>query len=173
MRFSWGCRGRLKCSWRVGCCSFEEIAPGTHWVLLWQEDQLSAGSPEYQAGSLGGHKWPEPQCSAGGGQRPKEFSCGICGIISTMFYFPDSCILHGTRECHFVLTEGKAYGKPYKDSFFKKLFLLIFGYAGSSLLSGLFSAFSEWRPLSSCGVWASHCGAFSSCELGSRVCKLQ
>ena len=119
MRFSWRCRVWLKCFWRVGCCSLEEIAPGTHWVLLWQEDQFYPGSPEYQAGSLGGHKQPELQYPAGGRQRPKEFYWGVCGIISTMFYFPDPCTLPGTRECHLVLTEGKVYGKPYKDSFLK------------------------------------------------------
>ena len=39
--------------------------------------------------------------------------------------------------------------------------LFIFGCAGSSLLHWLFSCCHEWEPLSSCCVWASHCGGFS------------
>ena len=45
--------------------------------------------------------------------------------------------------------------------YLKKFYLLIFGYAGSSLLRKLFSSCGEWGLLSSCGVWASHCGGFS------------
>ena len=42
-------------------------------------------------------------------------------------------------------------------------FLLNFSFvcAGSSLVKGLFSSCREWRLLSSCGVWASHCGGLS------------
>ena len=44
----------------------------------------------------------------------------------------------------------------------KKIFLFIyFGCAGSSLLHGRFPSCGEWGLLSSCGVWASHCGGFS------------
>ena len=42
--------------------------------------------------------------------------------------------------------------------------------AGSLLLWGLFSGCGEWRLLSRCNVWASHCGGFSCCgtrDLGS------
>ena len=38
---------------------------------------------------------------------------------------------------------------------------IYFGCAGSLLLHGLFSSCGERRLLSSCGTWASHCGAFS------------
>ena len=37
-------------------------------------------------------------------------------------------------------------------------YLFIFGGAGSALLRGRFSSWGEWRPLSNCGVRASHCG---------------
>ena len=45
----------------------------------------------------------------------------------------------------------------------KKFFnyLFIFVCAGSSLMPGLFSSWSKWGLLSSCGAWASHCGGFS------------
>jgi len=36
------------------------------------------------------------------------------------------------------------------------IYLSIFGCAGSSLLSGIFSSCSERGPLSGCGAWASH-----------------
>ena len=49
---------------------------------------------------------------------------------------------------------------------FLKIFsyLLIFGYAGSSLLCGLFSSYCKQGLLSSCR--ASHCGSFSCGEAG-------
>ena len=43
---------------------------------------------------------------------------------------------------------------------FLKNYLLIFGYAGSSLPHGLSSSCSKRGLLSSCGVPASHCYAF-------------
>ena len=42
-----------------------------------------------------------------------------------------------------------------------QFFPFIFDWAGSSLLHGLFSSRRERGLLSSCGVWASHCGGFS------------
>ena len=57
---------------------------------------------------------------------------------------------------------------------FLKLF--IFGCAGSSLLHGLFSSRGKQGLLSSCGVWASHCGGFSrraAWAHGLRSCSLQ
>ena len=60
-----------------------------------------------------------------------------------------------------VLTTGQK-GKPLFVNFFLIIFSLVcFGYTGSSLW--LFSSCSEWGPLSSCGVWASHCGGLSRC----------
>ena len=41
------------------------------------------------------------------------------------------------------------------------IYLLIFGYTGSSLLHRLFSRLGEQGLLSSCGARASHCGGFS------------
>ena len=46
--------------------------------------------------------------------------------------------------------------------FFKKK--SYFGFAGSSLLLGLFSSCSTQGLLSVCSVWASHCGGFSCCR---------
>ena len=42
-----------------------------------------------------------------------------------------------------------------------QFFPFIFDWAGSSSLHGLFSSRRERGLLSSCGVWASHCGGFS------------
>ena len=50
---------------------------------------------------------------------------------------------------------------PNTTLFFKKLYWFIFGCAESLLLHGLFSGCSEWGLLSSCSLWASHCGGFS------------
>ena len=44
--------------------------------------------------------------------------------------------------------------------------LLIFGNAGSLLLHGFFSGFSEQGLLSSCGAQASHCEDFFVAEHG-------
>ena len=46
-------------------------------------------------------------------------------------------------------------------------YLLIFGFAGSSLLHGLFSSCSKRGLLSSCNAWASHCSGF--CYCGARA----
>ena len=43
------------------------------------------------------------------------------------------------------------------------LYLSHFGYAGSSLLRGLFSSCGEWGLLPGCGAQSSHCGGFSCC----------
>ena len=48
--------------------------------------------------------------------------------------------------------------------FLQNFHLFIFGCAASSLLCGLFSSCSEQELLSSCSVWASHCGVFSCCR---------
>ena len=40
----------------------------------------------------------------------------------------------------------------------------LFGFAGSSLLLGLFSSRSKQGLISTCSVWASHCGGFSCCR---------
>ena len=50
-------------------------------------------------------------------------------------------------------------------------YCFIFGYAGSSQLCGLPSSLGEQGLLSSCGMWAAHCGGFSCC--GSRMFGLQ
>ena len=49
----------------------------------------------------------------------------------------------------------------------------IFVCAGSSLLHGLFSSCRQWGLLSSCGVWASHCGGFSCCRVQVLGCVAQ
>ena len=46
----------------------------------------------------------------------------------------------------------------------QRIYLLIFGYDGSSLLHRPFSSCSKWGLLSSCGAQASHCGGFSCCR---------
>ena len=49
----------------------------------------------------------------------------------------------------------------FKPFSLKKKKLFIFGYAGSSLLQGLFS---------SCGAWAPHCSGFSYCRAQALGC---
>ena len=44
---------------------------------------------------------------------------------------------------------------------FLKMYLFIFGCAGSSLLYRLVSGWCQAGPLPSCGAWASHCGSLS------------
>ena len=51
----------------------------------------------------------------------------------------------------------------YPNFFILKVYLFIFGCAGSSLLCGLFSSCGEWGLLSSCSVQAFHCGGGFSC----------
>ena len=55
-------------------------------------------------------------------------------------------------------------------SFYKFIYLFIFGCAGSLLLHRLFSSYGEWRLLSSCSKQASHCsGPCSGAQaLGSK-----
>ena len=53
-----------------------------------------------------------------------------------------------------------------RHSLFSKF---IFGCSRSSLVHGLFSSCGERGLLSSCGVWASHCGGLSLQSMGSRV----
>ena len=45
----------------------------------------------------------------------------------------------------------------------------MFGLAGSLLLHGLFSGRGKQELLSTCGVWASHCGGISLQSAGSRA----
>ena len=48
-------------------------------------------------------------------------------------------------------------------SFLKNNFIyLCMAVLGLCCCRGLFSSCGEWRLLSACGVWASHCGGFSS-----------
>ena len=58
-------------------------------------------------------------------------------------------------------------------SFFFFKIIIIFGYAGSSLLCGPFSSCGECGLLSRCGVWASHCSGLLLWSTGSRVHRLQ
>ena len=44
--------------------------------------------------------------------------------------------------------------------FFFSVILFLFGCAASSLQSGLLTSCGRWRLLSSCAVWAVHCGGF-------------
>ena len=53
------------------------------------------------------------------------------------------------REIKFFLTKR-----------FSKIYLFIFGCAGSSLLCGLFGSWGEWGLLSRCGARASDCAGF-------------
>ena len=56
---------------------------------------------------------------------------------------------------------GSIPGQGTKTIFLSYLF--IFDGTGSSLLLKLFSSCGKQGLLSSCGVWASHCGGFSYC----------
>lgn len=54
----------------------------------------------------------------------------------------------------------------------KKRFRLFWAVLGHCSCSQAFSSFYEWRPLSSCGLEASHCSEFSCCgahALGARA----
>ena len=53
------------------------------------------------------------------------------------------------------------------SQFFKKVYLFLFGCAGSLLLGGLFFGCGEWGLLSSCSAQASHRGGFSRCVRAS------
>ena len=53
-------------------------------------------------------------------------------------------------------------------SLFLKFYCFIFGCAGSLLLPWLFSSCGRQGLLSSCNVWAFHCGGFSCCRAPSR-----
>ena len=66
-----------------------------------------------------------------------------------------TCLLISSTTCRTVV---------FNEFFFQICYLLIFGYAGSSLLCGLFSSCREQGLLSSCGAQASHCRSFSCCE---------
>ena len=52
--------------------------------------------------------------------------------------------------------------------FFLKIYLFIYGYAGSSLLLRLFSRYNEEGLFCHCGAPASHCGGFSCCRAGAQ-----
>ena len=56
------------------------------------------------------------------------------------------------------------------QSLLKKDWFFTCGYAASSLLSGLLSAYSEWRLLSSCGALACHCSGSSCCRTWALGC---
>ena len=49
----------------------------------------------------------------------------------------------------------------FESNFFEVFLKIIFGYAGSSLLCGLFCFCDQWGPLSSCSGRAFHCGGVS------------
>ena len=51
-------------------------------------------------------------------------------------------------------------------------YLFIFGCVRSLLLSKLLSSCGKWRPLSSCGAKASHCGDLLLQSTSSRVCRI-
>ena len=52
----------------------------------------------------------------------------------------------------------------FLNSLKKKRILFIYGCAGSSMLSRIFSAYGEWGLLSSCNALVYHCGGFSCCR---------
>ena len=58
-------------------------------------------------------------------------------------------------------------------SFLKKIYLFIFGRAGSSLLGGLFSSCGKRRLLSSCSSLASRCRAQALGHMGFSSCSSQ
>ena len=70
----------------------------------------------------------------------------------------------GTQLIH---TEAQTLAPTFH--FLKISYLVIFGYAGSSLLLGLFSSYGEWAShrggFSCCGVQALGRGGFSSCGM--------
>ena len=95
----------------------------------------------------------------------KVLFLGLKGIKAVCFgHFSESHIfgdsIHMKQVCFFLpLICLKSI-----SLFLQNFYLFIFGCAGSSLLCGLFSSCSEQELLSSCSVWASHCGVFSCCR---------
>ena len=102
---------------------------------------------------------------------------------NSVFYRPS--FHHGSQEQEFSGTLGvwKIQGLPSILGWYIKLlsvlsaschclsffffFFLIFGCAGSSLLSGLFSSCGKQGLCYSCGVRVSHCSGFSCCRAGA------
>ena len=86
--------------------------------------------------------------------------------LMVMKQFSALTVAVGSRNCTWdARTEGCACTLDQcQFPVFSKNLVFVFRCAGSSLLYGLFSGCGEWRPLSSCGSWASHCGDFSRCR---------
>ena len=78
--------------------------------------------------------WQSPclLCKGPGGKYSRLWLCGLLCTLLLLVLF----LLHLHNVYLFI-------------------YLLIFGYVGSSLLPRLFSSCSKWGLLSSCGVWAS------------------
>ena len=72
--------------------------------------------------------------------------------------------------------QGKSYHAHFSgftsfpSMLYNFIYLFTFGYAGSSLLGGLFSRCGGQGLLSSCNAQASHCGGFSCCGAQSLAC---
>ena len=74
------------------------------------------------------------------------------------------------------ILQGKSYHAHFSgftsfpSMLYNFIYLFTFGYAGSSLLGGLFSRCGGQGLLSSCNAQASHCGGFSCCGAQALAC---
>ena len=96
----------------------------------------------------------------GDSEKSLQFICRQLLLPSFLFM----CIL--CWLLYFITNKNQYASSVYvsNSAFF---FKFIFGCAGSSLLQGLFSGFGERGPLSSWGMWASHCGGPFCCRTGA------
>ena len=103
--------------------------------------------------------------------------CNDCSILLPNFYCFDClsywcvcvcvcvCVRREEGSFLYILHHYLSMDFLKRNSLKKNLF--IFGRAGSLLLCGPFSSCSERGLLSSCSVWALHCGGFSWCGAGA------
>jgi len=80
--------------------------------------------------------------------------------ISKVAYFPPFSIMKSEASCELFSRTERIFFTSFLFKLIFKIYLLIFVWAGSSLLCELFSSCSTWGLLSSCGAQASHCNGF-------------
>ena len=122
------------------------------WVQVCGRVCLSSSTPwVLQSGLL---EWP---CSG----RPIRESSSILSIL--LLCHPLGSLLEMQNpRFHPKLSEAEF-------TIYKKIYLSVFGHAGSSLLPAAFSRCGEWLAVLCCGAQASHCCGFSLCRAwGSR-----
>ena len=76
------------------------------------------------------------------------------------------CKLKGNLFLSVLAASG--FSCSVRELFIKLINVFIYGYAGSSLLLGLFSSCNEQGLFSRCGAQVYHCGGFSCCGARAR-----